>query len=339
MLPANIYSIEGRGMFGSASINRKSLIAATGLFLLTVGSWQIAAAANALKPFILAKVYETGEIADIVSRARDGLAKNDFEIVGQYSPYADTVILAFTSAALRANATRSERGGYGAVLRASVTSNNGKIELAYTNPVYWANAYRMQDDLADTRAKLEQALGFIEEFGTGDEQLSASDLREYHYTFMMEYFDDPSILAYFDSHRAAVETIDKNLADRVAASKKVYQLDLGNDSEGMPMTLIGVGLTGEDEDDCSSDAYIMGRIDKSTPRHSAHLPYEILVYGNHAEALYGRFRIAISWPHLPMIASETGATFFSIMCAPGAIEQSLTRVAGGSTESESMTDK
>ena len=326
-------------MFSSISINGKSLTVAAGLFLFMIGNWQIAAAANAIKPFILAKVYETGELAEIVSSARDNLVKNDFEIIGQYSPYADTVILAFTSESLRGNATRSERGGYGAVLRASVTSNNDKIELAYSNPVYWANAYRMQDDMAGTRAKLEQALGFIEEFGTGDKQLSASDMREYHYTFMMEYFDDPSILAYFDSHGEAVETINKNLADRVAASKKVYQLDLGNDIAGVPMTLIGVGLTGEDEDDCSSDAYIMGRIDKDTPRHSAHLPYEILVYGDHAEALYGRFRIAISWPHLPMIASASGATFFSIMCAPGAIEKSLTRIAGGSGEGKSTADK
>jgi hypothetical protein len=326
-------------MFSFISFNGKSLTAAAGLFLFVIGGWQIAAAATAIKPFVLAKVYESGEIAEIVSTARDSLVENDFEIVGQYSPYADTVILAFTSEALRANATRSERGGYGAVMRASVTSNDGRIELAYSNPVYWANAYRMQDDLAGTRAKLDRALGFAEEFGTGDKRLSASDMREYHYTFMMEYFDDPSILAYFDSHREAVETIDKNLADRVAAAVEVYQLELGNDSEGRPMTLIGVGLAGEDADDCGSDAYIMGRIDKSTPRHSSHLPYEILVYGNQAEALYARFRIAISWPHLPMLASETGATFFSIMCAPGAIEKSLTRVAGGSTGSKSMSEK
>lgn len=38
------------------------------------------------------------------------------------------------------------------------------------------------------------------------------------------------------------------------------------------MTLIGVSLTGKDEDYCSSDAYVMGRIDRSSPRHSAHLP-------------------------------------------------------------------
>jgi hypothetical protein len=112
----------------------------------------------------------------------------------------------------------------------------------------------------------------------------------------------------------------------------VFELRLGADIDEKPMTLFGVGLSGVDQDDCSSDAYIMGRIDKDSPRHSAHLPYEILVYGNQVEALYGRFRIALSWPHLPMIASDTGATFFSIMCAPGAIEDALIAIAGGSRE-------
>jgi len=326
-------------MFGSNNLRSKPLIAMAILFLLLPGGARIVAAADAIKPFILAGVYQGGDTAQIVSATREKLAGNGFDVIGEYSPYTGTVILAFTSERLKANAAGSERGGYGAVMRASVTSNDGKVELAYSNPVYWANAYRLKEDLADTRAKLEQALGFQQEFGTGEKQLTASDMREYHYTFMMEYFDDPSILAHFDSHSEAVDTIARNLADRVAASVKVYQVDLQNDSEGTPMTLIGVGLTGTDEDDCSSDAYIMGRIDRSSPRHSAHLPYEILVYGNQAEALYGRFRIAISWPHLPMMASETGATFFSIMCAPGAIEDSLTRVAGGSGDSKSMTDK
>ena len=94
------------------------------------------------------------------------------------------------------------------------------------------------------------------------------------------------------------------------------------------MTLFGIALQGKNDDDCSSDKYIMSHIDKSIPRHSAHLPYELLVYGSEAEALYARFRIAISWPHLPMMASETGATFMSIMCAPGAIEDALKAVAG-----------
>ena len=64
-------------------------------------------------------------------------------------------------------------------------------------------------------------------------------------------------------------------------------------------------------------------------RSTGHLPYEILVSDGDVYALYARFRIAISWPHLPMIQSDTGATFFNIMCAPNAIEEALINAAGG----------
>ena len=298
------------------------------LLLLTAGT--TVAAAEVLKPFVLAAVDDSGSIADMTASTRAKLVAAGFEVIGEYAPYADTNLLIFTSDTLRDLATGSERGGYGAVLRASITSNGGKIELAYTNPHYWANVYRMQAEVDDIAAKLKTALGHLQTFGSGEKELTAADLRKYHYTFMMEYFDDPSLLNYFESHQQGVAAVRASLNNGVAASSLVYELALGKDSEGKQMTLFGVGLGGTDADDCSSDRYIMGRIDKDSPRHSAHLPYEILVYGDHAEALYARFRIAISWPHLPMMASATGATFFSIMCAPGAIETALMQVAGGS---------
>ena len=287
-------------------------------------------AADGLKPFVLAASITDKSLSEVSAEVAAKLQNAGFDLIGQYSPYDDTAILVFSSVELRELATRSERGGYGAALRVSLTSNNGKIELAYTNPLYWASAYRMQADAASIATQLKAVLGFEQSFGSGDLSLSASDLRKYHYTFMMEYFDDPSVLNYFDSHEQAVAAVRDNLAKQVSASSQVYELRLSPDINEKQMTLFSVGLAGVDQDDCSSDAYIMGRIDKDSPRHSAHLPYEILVYGNQVEALYGRFRIALSWPHLPMIASDTGATFFSIMCAPGAIEDALIAIAGGS---------
>jgi hypothetical protein len=300
------------------------------LGLVLILASPVAIAAEGLKPFVLAATIDDKTLAEAGSEIEAKLQKAGFDVIGQYSPYENTVILVFTSMELRELATRSKRGGYGAALRVSLTRNDNRIELAYTNPLYWANAYRMQADAASIATQLKSTLGFEQDFGSGDLSLSASDLRKYHYTFMMEYFDDPSVLNYFDSHQQAVASVRENLARQVASSNQVFELRLGNDINQVPMTLFGVGLSGVDADDCSGDAYIMGRIDKDSPRHSAHLPYEILVYGNQVEALYGRFRIALSWPHLPMIASDTGATFFSIMCAPGAIEKALTEVAGGS---------
>ena len=66
----------------------------------------------------------------------------------------------------------------------------------------------------------------------------------------------------------------------------------------------------------------MPKIDFNTPRHTAFLPYEMLVYGNKVYMLHGRFRIALSFPDLSM------GTFMKIVSTPGAIEsmlQSITR--------------
>ncbi|MDH3763009.1 MAG: hypothetical protein OEU50_18690 [Gammaproteobacteria bacterium] len=289
-----------------------------------------ASADDVLKPFVLAASIAGGDISSVSKTAREKLSSAGFDVIGEYAPYEGANILVISNQPLRDLASKSVRGGYGAALRVSITSNDGNIELSYTNPLYWANAYRMQAGVDAIAEQLKSALGYEKQFGSGELSLGAEDLRKYHYTFMMEYFDDPSLLNYFDSHQQAVATVRKNLADRVSASTQVFELPLAPDSEGKPMTLFGVGLVGADQNDCSSDRYIMGKIDKSSPRHSAHLPYEILVYGDRAEALFGRFRIAISWPHLPMMASDTGATFFSIMCAPGAIEDALMQIAGGS---------
>jgi hypothetical protein len=307
------------------------------LCLLLLFASPVVIAAGGLEPFVLADRIDDNALSAVSAEVEAKLQTAGFEVIGQYSPYDDVVILVFSSVQLRELATRSERGGYGAALRVSLTRNNGKIELAYTNPLYWANAYRMQADVESIAAQLKSSLGYEQSFGSGELSLTASDLRKYHYTFMMEYFDDPSVLNYFDSHQQAVATVRNNLAQRVSASTQVFELKLGSDINEKQMTLFGVGLNGVDQEDCSSDAYIMGRIDKDSPRHSAHLPYEILVYGDQVEALYGRFRIALSWPHLPMMASDTGATFLSIMCAPGSIEDALIAIAGGSQEKQGTT--
>ena len=304
----------------------KHLAVAGLITLLSAGN----ALAERIQPFILAS-SGAGDFAGTVSSTKDKLSGAGFEVVGTYAPYAGAEVIIFTNGAMKAAATKSERGGYGAVMRASVTDNGGNIEVAYTNPKYWANAYRMADNLDGVSSSLASALGSQKQFSSGDKELTAEDMRKYHYTFMMEYFDDPSDLASYGSHAEAVAAVESNLAAGKGSTTQIYKISVGKDSEGNEMTLIGVGLKGKNADDCSGDKYIMSRIDKDTPRSTAHLPYEVLVYGDSVEALYGRFRIAISLPHLPMVASETGATFMSIMCAPEGIKDALTAAAGGSS--------
>jgi hypothetical protein len=210
------------------------------------------------------------------------------------------------------------------MIRVSVTRDGDTTEVAYTNPEYTAAVYRMAGDMADIRKQIQGVLGAKEDFGTS-KKLTAKDLRDYHYTVMMEYFTDPSTLAEYDSQEEADKAVEAALAAHKGATSKVYRIDI----PGREETVFGVALHGKDKDDCSSDKYIMSRIDKGTPRSTAHLPYEIVVKDGTAYALFARFRIAINWPHLPMVASDTGATFMSIMCAPGAIEEALIEASGG----------
>ncbi|VAW52152.1 hypothetical protein MNBD_GAMMA06-2245 [hydrothermal vent metagenome] len=288
-------------------------------------------AADLVKPFILAD-GASGDVASVAASTKEKLTAAGFEVVGSNSPYANVENIVFTSSELKAAATKSERGGYGAAMRASVTKVGSDIQVTYTNPIYWANAYRLSSNLDGVTAKLKSALGMQKQYGTGEKELTAEDMRGYHYTMMMEYFDDPSDLAGYDSHAEAVAAVEKSLAAGKAGTSQVYKINVGKDTEGKEMTLFGVALGGTSDSDCSGDKYIMDSIDKSEIRHSAHLPYELMVYGDDVEALFGRFRIAISWPHLPMMASETGATFMSIMCAPGSIKDALTAAAGGSSD-------
>jgi len=298
------------------------------LCVLSAGS---ALAAEYLQPFVLA-YKTTGDVKTVASDVKSKLTSAGFQIAGEYSPYPGADVIVVTNDALKAAASKSERGGYGAEQRVAVTKNGDDIEVSYTNPVYMAAVYRMATDLSDVRAQLEKALGAKMDFGS-EKKLTADDLRKYHYTVMMEYFDDPSELAEYGSHAEAVKAVQEALAAGKGGTAEVYRIDIpGKDPKGKEQTLFGVALKGVGPDDCSSDEYIMSRIDKSTPRHTAHLPYEILVYGDQAEALYGRFRIAIDWPHLSMLASESGATFFSIMCSPNAIEEALTKASGGEVE-------
>jgi hypothetical protein len=289
------------------------------MFIFSAGS---ALAGDILMPFVFAG-NASGDVAAASADVKSKVTGAGFEVVGEYSPYAGANIIIVTSDALKGHAAKSDFGAYGAIQRISVTKNGDNTEVVYTNPVYMAAAYRMASDLSDVRAALEGALGAEKDFGS-EKNLTADDLRKYHYTVMMEYFDDPSVLAEYDSQAEAVKAVEDSLAAGLGATAKVYRVDIPGKDE----TVFGVALKGADAEDCSSDEFVMSRIDKADPRSTAHLPYEIVVSDGTAYALYARFRIAINWPHLPMVASKTGATFMNIMCSPGAIEEALIQAAG-----------
>ncbi len=278
--------------------------------------------APALKPFVLGAEPNSPDVAQAVLQARSALEAQGFAVVGSYLFSPTATVLVITSDQLKAAAAKTPFGGYGAVERVAVTQANGRLQLSYTNPAYFAAAYRFEDDLSGVKAKLEAALGRQQDFGS-EKGLTAQRLRGYHYMVGMERFDSlgKHALATFKTHAEAIHAVEAGLGAGRAGVTKIYRVDLpgGEDS------LFGVALA----EGKGADKYIMERIDFAELKSTAHLPYEILVSGGKVYHLYARFRIAIDFPDLSMMGSNS---FMSIMSAPGAIKDALKAVVTETNE-------
>lgn len=280
-----------------------------------------AAAETIMKPFILSSA-ESGSVEARQAQVSARLEQVGFDIVGTYAPYDGAVVLIVTNDHLKQEAAKTEFGAYGAAQRVSITDVNGEIQVAYTNPVYMGAAYRMEADMAPVAKDLETALGNRGEFGP-EEGMSADDLEDYHYMFLMPYFDDPNRLGSAKSYQEMVDRIEANLAQGLGGVSKVYRIDI----PGKESTVFGIGMKGSGEEGRQQDdAWIMSEIDFKQKRSTAHLPVEIVVSGKYAWALSARFRIAINFPDLSMTGDNS---FMNIMGSPVAIQKAQTLVAGG----------
>lgn len=305
-------------------VNTK-LLAVTAAAVMSMAS-MVANAAGEMKPFILGSTA-TGTVADQVGGVKESLASNGFEVVGEYSPFADAHIIIVTNDALKSAASSHERGGYAAGQRVAITKVGDQVQITYTNPVYMATAYHIKGDISSVAKSLNAALGSVKEYGPA-EGLEADDIASYHYTFGMEYFDEPYSLAEYDSYEQAVAAVEKGLAAKAGGATKVYRIDV----PGKKQTLFGVALSSEKTGNkYMDDTFIMSEIDFKDVRSTAHLPYDVLVTGSEVEALHARFRIAINFPDLSMMGANS---FMNIMPTPDAIKAALTETAGGSADEE-----
>jgi len=294
--------------------------------MLLLGASAAMADDELLKPFILGS-KGAGVVAEKVEAAKTALTTNGFTVVGSYSPYPSATVLVVTNDELKKNAALSERGGFGAMQRVSVTKVKDEVQVAYTKPTYMANVYRMKGDLKGVEAKMVTALGSVESFGA--KGLSAKELRKYHYTMGMEYFDEPSLLAEHASYEDASKAVEAGLAAGKSGATKVYRIDIPSKKEAV----FGVALKGSgDTNKFMDDKYIMNEIDFRDLKSTAHLPYEMLVSDKKVYALYARFRIAANFPDLAMMGSNS---FMNIMKSPDAIKNALVQAAGGKVEEKS----
>ena len=279
------------------------------LFCMTV------AADTAYQPFVLASINDAG-LEQQTEATVDALIGAGFTIAGQYSPLENTSVIVVTSPELQEIAAKSDKGGYGAGERVSVTEREGKTEVAFINPLYIQYAYRLEGDMQGVYDQLSEALGNVETFGA-EKQMTAKKLGKYHYKPMMPYFDDPYELGSFDSHEAAIAAVETGLAAEGDALTLVYRIDI----PGKNQTVFGVGMkaTSDAEDDIDEE-HQLAIVDFEGYSKVAYYPYEILVDGSNVEALHMKFRMAVHYPDLSMMGAHG---FTKLMSAPGATQDAF----------------
>jgi len=285
-------------------------------FLLPVLLFCMTASADtAYQPFVLASINDSG-LQEQTEATVDSLLKAGFTVAGQYSPLANTAVIVVTSPELLEIAAKSDKGGYGAGQRVSVTERERKTEVAFVNPLYIQYAYRLEGDMQGIYDQLSKALGNIEAFGA-EKEMTAKKLGKYHYKPMMPYFDDPYKLGSFDSHEAALAAVESGLAAEGDALTLIYRIDIPEKEQ----TVFGVGMKATSDDEVDIDeAHQLSIVDFEGYSKVAYYPYEILADGNDVEALHMRFRMAVHFPDLSMMGAHG---FMKLRSSPGATDKAF----------------
>jgi uncharacterized protein (DUF302 family) len=279
--------------------------------------------AQTLSPYTLGATSEFG-LNESSALVKEKLKANGIQVIGEYAPAGEKerwLIVITSDELLRAAGKTGGLTGFAAALRVGLTEESGKVLISYTTPEYWLNAYYRDDYdevksiLVPLKAKLKKAMqesGTYAGTGFGSEKgLDTDDLRSYKYMIGMPKFHETKELGEFSSYKEAIDKIESNLIKGVPDIEKVYTVEV----PGQELKPYGFALGGE-----NGESHFLPIIDISEPKHTAFLPYELLVTGNEVHMLHGRFRIALSFPDLKM------GTFTKIMSSPGDIKDLLKTV-------------
>ncbi len=296
----------------------------TWLIALLLAFGSALAQAEVLRPYILGDT-PSGDFNQVSNKVAQTLKAQGFEVVGTYDPYPGARVICVTSPELKVAAAKVRNGGFGVVQRVALTELAGRIQVSYVNPAYLGTAYGL-GKLEGVSAKLKTALGAVKDFGSKGIEEGMLKPGVYHYGVFMPYFYDVDLLKEHPDHKTAIETVERNLAAGAGGTKKIYRVDL----PGKEVSVFGVGIVkgiidGPGKGEKDTDKEIMDVIDWQELRHTAYLPYELMVDGNRIIALPARYRIALHFPDTPMMG-EHG--FTKIMSAPRGILFALEAVAG-----------
>jgi len=268
-----------------------------------------------IAPYI--KVGEsTKPIQEVTKDVIKTLKDNSFTVLGAYNPSkkGSLAVIVFTRTDLKNTVVKvKDRGALGAAMKVGLVKKNGKVIISYTNPEYFLRAYlrsnyntykstfeKFSTDLKSTFVSLGS--DFTPFGGT----VKADKLAKYHYKIMMPYFTDPIELKEFDSFEKGLEVISNNLKAKKGQTVKVYRIVYKNKK----IAVFGIGLLNKED----GESVFLPKIGED---HIAAMPYQIILQGNKATMLHGKYSLALHWPELSM------GTFMKIMSTPGDIEDRL----------------
>lgn len=282
---------------------------------LTIIILQFSLIAQDLSPYIKVGT-SSNSINQVSEEITQALKDHSFTVLGNYNPEGKSKfkVIAFTRNDLKNTVIKvKDRGALAAVMKIGLIDKDGKIVITYTNPDYLLRAYLPKNyntykTIFETFSNdLRKALSsFGSDFTAFGGTVEADELPKYHYKIMMPYFTDPVELAEYNSFEDGLTIIEQNLKAKKGNTVQVYKLIFTNEK----VAVFGVGLENKE----TGESYFLPKIGED---HIAAMPYEIILQGNEATMLHGKYRIALHWPDLTM------GTFMKIMSTPGDIEDTL----------------
>ncbi|SMO40874.1 hypothetical protein SAMN06265379_101580 [Saccharicrinis carchari] len=250
------------------------------------------------------------------------LMDSDFEVLGMYHPHGNKnlQVIVFTRDELTSMATSvADKGAFGATLKIGLIGMENSTDISLLNPNYInhafyggsTNAHEAQKMTALTDSLIKKALlPLVSEMEYYGKDIPNEELGKYQFLPTMPRYRDVVELNEFDEYLEAVATIKKNLLQGVDSSRLVYELNF-HDKE---IALFGLAFKG---DNCPEKQMLTLMGVECIPS----LPLEILVQGNKAYMLNGKYRI-------PLFNSSLGITkIFKIMGISSDISTRMENIA------------
>lgn len=262
--------------------------------------------------------YRLGEVSEtiesLIPTVKLALTNAGYNVIGEYHPEKnkDLYVIAYTSDEIIALSQKfKDRGLLAATLKVGFVYKEGKTTLSMLNPEYQFRAYIYEgyDNYSSKFDQISQAaINTLKPLGNNFEAFGGEEKKEklykYHYKMMMPYFTDPVELNEFSSFEEGLKTIRKNLEASLGNTAKVYEIV----DEEKQLAVFGVALYDVEK----GEADFLPTIGEE---HIAAMPYDLILQGNTATMLHGKYRFALLWPELTM------GTFMKIMSTPKNVER------------------